>query len=277
MYRTGYPGGGVDFFQRPVPRMIKILLIANVVVFLLQYLVSVIFGGDYLTDFLGLSPVKAVEGFHVWQFLTYAYLHSLDHPFHIILNMFILWMFGCELCGYFGARRFLVFYHFSALLGAVVQVTAAYVRNATDQVFIGASGAIYGLLVVYAILFPNRQVLFFFLIPIRMKYLIGIMIAVDFIMGTRFLSTGTAHFCHLGGALGGVLYYFFHGRVEATLRRFEERLEAKEAEREEKIRDTVDQLLEKIRREGIHKLTAREKRFLNNASKLYKKEDRPPS
>jgi membrane associated rhomboid family serine protease len=277
MYRTGYPGGGIDFFQRPVPRTIKFLLIANVVVFLLQYLVSVIFGGDYLTDFLGLSPIKAVEGFHVWQFLTYAYLHSLDHLTHIIFNLLILWMFGCELCSYFGARRFLVLYHFSALLGAVGQVTAAYVMNAPDQVIIGASGAIYGLLVVYAILFPNRQVLLFFLIPIRMKYLIGILIAADFISGTRILANGIAYFCHLGGALAGALYYFFHGRVEATLRRFEERLEAKEAEREEKIRDTVDQLLEKIRREGIHKLTAREKRFLNNASKLYKKEDRPPS
>jgi len=277
MYRTGYPGGGVEFFQRPVPRLIKYLLIANVAVFVLQYLVWAISPGDYVTEFLGLSPVQAVEGFHVWQFLTYAYVHSLNHPFHIIFNLLFLWMFGGEICSYFGARRFLIFYHFSAFLGGVGQVTAAYVKNAPDQIIIGASGAIYGILIVYAILFPNRQVFLFFLIPIRMKYLIAILIGVDFISGTRFLATGSAEFCHLGGAAAGALYYFFHGRVEATFRRFEERLEAKEAAREENIRATVDKLLEKIRREGIHKLTSREKRFLNNASKLYKKEDRPPS
>jgi membrane associated rhomboid family serine protease len=274
MYRTGFPGGGAEFFQRPVPRLIKILLIANVAVYVLQYLVWAIFGGD-LARFMGLSPVEAVEGFRVWQFLTYAYLHSLDSPFHILVNLLMLWMFGSELCGYFGARRFLILYHFAAFLGAVAQVTSAYVKNATADITIGASGAIYGLLVVYAILFPNRQVLLFFLIPIRMKYLVMILIGVDFVSGTRFLSTGAAHFCHLGGALGGALYYFFHGRVEATFRRFEERHQAKEAEREENIRATVDQLLEKIRREGIHKLTSREKRFLKNASKLYKREDRP--
>ncbi|MBN2490588.1 MAG: rhomboid family intramembrane serine protease [Planctomycetes bacterium] len=272
MYRTSYTGSGWNFFQRPVPRVIKILLGANLGVFALQYGLSLAAGSDLLGSWLALRPQAAVEGLRVWQFLTYAYLHSLDNPFHILLNMLFLWMFGAELGEYFGARRFLVFYHLCAFMGAVWQVIAAYAQNTTLPV-LGASGAIYGIFTVYALLFPNRQVLLFLLIPIRMKYLILILVGIDFLSGTRFLSPGTAHFCHLGGVAGGLAFHFLHRRLESFLAGFEARSQARETAREAAVRETVDRLLEKIRREGMHKLTAREKRFLNHASKLYQKDD----
>ena len=273
MYRSTFESRGVEFFNHPVPRVIKILLLVNIGIFALQFLLES-FGAPagLFRAYLALQPDRAVEDFYVWQFLTYAYVHSAN-PWHILINMLMLWMFGCELATYYGPRRFLLFYHVSAFVGGVVQVIAAYVQNTTANPILGASGAIYGIFVVYAMLFPNRQILLFFLIPIRMKYFILILVAVDFVSGTRFLNAGIAYFCHLGGALGGFLFHRLHGRVETFFGRMEERIEARDAAREAEVRQTVDQLLEKIRREGIHKLTPKEKRFLNHASKLYQKED----
>jgi len=272
MFRTSYPSGGLEFFNRPVPLVLKAILIANIGMFLLQFLTKSVFGSDYLAAWLSLHPVAAVEHLQIWRFLTYAYLHDLGQPFHIIFNLLLVWMFGSDLAGYFGARRFLVFYHVAALMGAVAQVSANYIMNATEVLTIGASGAVYGILTVYAILFPNRQILLFLIVPMRMKYFIGMIIAVDLISGTQFLNTSVAYFCHLGGAGGGALFFFLHGRVEGFLRGMEHRAEARESERDDNVRATVDRLLEKIRREGMHKLTPKEKRFLNNASKLYKKD-----
>lgn len=275
MYRNTFQGrGGFEIFNRPTPRVIKILLYVNIGVYLGEFLLRTL-GIHVLHDWFALFPEKAVSDFMVWQYLTYAYLHS-PSPLHILLNMLILWMFGCELAGYFGTRRFLVLYHVAAFTGGVAQVVAQYVKHATMGSTVGASGAIMGLLAVYALLFPNRQILFFLIVPMKMKYFILIIIAVDFISGTNFLSTGTAHFCHLGGILAGFLYLFFSGRFGEFFLRLEERMRARDAEKEQTVRNTVDALLEKIRHEGIHTLSAREKRFLNNASKLYKKEDHLP-
>jgi membrane associated rhomboid family serine protease len=273
MNRLTYQSGGFETFNRAVPPVVKAILIINVAVFLLQFVIEYAFDRDFLTEWLGLHPVTAVEHLQVWRFLTYAYLHSLDNPFHIIWNLLLLWWFGCELARYFAARRFLVFYHLAVLIGGVAQVTANYVKNATEVSTIGASAGVYGIFAVYAILFPNRHILAFFLFPIRMKYFILGIVAVDLISGTRMLSTGSAHFAHLGGAAAGAAFYFLHGRVEGFLHRLEHRAEAREVERDENTRAEVDRLLEKIRQEGMHKLTPKEKRFLNNASKLYQKDD----
>ncbi len=276
MQRNTFRGrGGFELFNRPTPRVIKILLYVNIGVYIGDFLLRLL-RIHFLHDWFALTPERAVSDFMVWQYLTYAYLHSPTSPLHILFNLLILWMFGCELAGYFGAKRFLVLYHVAAFTGGVAQVVSQYVKNAPAESTVGASGAIMGLLAAYALLFPNRQILFFLIVPMKMKYFILIIIGVDFISGTNFLSTGTAHFCHLGGILAGFLYMFLSGRLGEFFLRLEEKMRAREAEKEQDVRNTVDALLEKIRREGIHTLSAREKRFLNNASKLYKKEDHLP-
>ena len=272
--QSGY-GGGFDFFANPLPRVIKILLWVNVAVYGATFLASTAFQTDWLQNQLALFPKSAVEGFQVWQFVTYAYLHDLDWPPHILINMLMLWMFGGDIARHFGARKFLILYHVAAFVGGVGHVIAAYAKN-TDEPVVGASGAIYGLLTVYALLYPNRMILVFLMFPMRMKYFILIMVGIDFVSGTRLLSTGVAHWCHIGGALGGFLFFRYHQRIEALFERMEERATEREVQREVDVRQTVDELLEKIRRDGIHTLSAKEKRFLTNASKLYKKEDHLP-
>lgn len=277
MYRSFGEGGGGPFAVA-MPRIVKILMWVNVGVFIVQWLTGHVFSQDpWFTNWFGLNPQDAVQGFRVWQFLTYGYLHSVLSPFHIVINMLMLWWFGSELARHYGTRRFLILYHLSIFAGGVLHAISAYVKNAGAAAsVIGASGAVYGLMVVYAFLFPRRIVYFMLIIPIEMRYLVMILVGLDLISGTSVLSTGTAHFCHLGGALAGFLYYRYHGRIERFWERVETKIEEREAQREDDIRDTVDELLEKIRRDGMHTLSAKEKRFLNNASKLYKKEDHLP-
>ncbi len=271
---SGY-GGGFDFFARPLPQVVKALLWVNVAVFLATFAVWTLTDTNWISDVFALHPKAAVEGFRVWQFFTYAYVHSLDLPMHILFNMLMLWMFGGDLARYFGTRKFLALYHVGAFVGGIAHAIAAYARN-TDDAVIGASGSIYALMAVFAFLWPNRVVLLFLMFPMRVKYLVLILVGVDLVSGMRFLGGGVAHWCHIGGAVGGYLFFRLHTRVEALFERIETRAAEREVERESEVRKTVDELLEKIRRDGIHTLSAKEKRFLTNASKLYKKEDPLP-
>src|SRR5437016_4946067 len=157
-------------FNSMMPPGIKGLLIANLCVFLLQF-----FGGRQLSglfSLFALIPVDVVQRFFIWQPATYMFLHGGIG--HILWNMLALWMFGRELEGAWGTRRFLKFYFFCGIGAGFIVVIANYLFGNPASATIGASGAIYGILLASAVLWPDRIMLFNFLIPLKMKYYVMI-------------------------------------------------------------------------------------------------------
>jgi membrane associated rhomboid family serine protease len=185
--------------------MVKSLLIINMIVFLMEYIT----GGRGLIRTFGLVPQAILHGLPtwsirvpaLWQFFTYMFLHG--GFWHIFLNMFILWMFGSEIERYWGSRSFLKYYFITGVgAGLLSWLTAIHSSTPT----IGASGAIYGILVAYGMMFPNRPVYLYFLLPIKAKHFVIFLVIMELMASRGQASSGIAHFAHLGGMLFGYLY-----------------------------------------------------------------------
>jgi membrane associated rhomboid family serine protease len=197
-----------SFGPGPVSTTLQALIGANVIVFVAQ----VIF--PPLTELLGLHPALVVHRLWVWQLATYMFLHG--GIFHIVFNMLALWMFGAELERTWGTRYFLKFYFVTGIGAGVLTVLFSllpfgFARQLQALNIIGASGAIYGLLLAYAMYFPERPILLIvFWVPARLCVIILGAIAVLASLGE---SGGVANATHLGGLLVGYLY-LKGGRVD---------------------------------------------------------------
>src|SRR5271170_5555369 len=137
---------------------VKILIGANVLVFILQKM-----SNGALDELFGLWPLQPLSSggqshFHVWQIITYAFLHSTDNITHLLFNMLGLWMFGAEIERYVGPRRLLACYFASVVSAALSQLFIPMLFDAPPAPTIGASGGVFGLLLAYAFLFPTRKV-----------------------------------------------------------------------------------------------------------------------
>lgn len=138
-----------------------------------------------------------------WQVITYAFLHG--DTVHLLFNMLGLWMFGSELERLWGQRRYAQFLLASILAAAVLQLIVTYLAGSRFPT-VGASGGLYGLLLGFGMLFPNRIIVPLFPpIPMKAKYFVLIFGALEFISGFARPTSGIAHFAHLGGMLGGFL------------------------------------------------------------------------
>jgi membrane associated rhomboid family serine protease len=273
------------------PVAVKWLLVVNVAMFILQqlgnaFLRPVIVGGGLLLPvrmplleaFLALVPAWVVGKGWWWQLFTYMFLHG--NLLHILVNMLFLWVFGSELERLWGWRRFLSYY---LTCGVGAGLFHLLFRLHSILPVVGASGAVYGLLMAYGLLFPDRVVtmFLFFILPIqiRAKYLVLLFGGLSLLggIGSLFGSEGgVAHLAHLGGMVVGYLY-LRHGRLFASLnpvakvRRWWWRRKARAQQRHwEKVlhyRRRVDMLLDKINEVGYENLTAREKKELKEASR----------
>jgi membrane associated rhomboid family serine protease len=184
----------------PASRAVKTIIAANVAVFVLQFLAGLL-RTNFLEIYFGLLPVRVTHEFMIWQFVTYMFLHG--GVFHILFNMLMLYMFGNELERLWGSRKF-VRYYFVTGIGA--GLCSWIVGINSPSVTIGASGAIYGLLLAYGLTYPNRIVYFSFLFPIRVKWMVLIMGGIAFLSSVGGSTDGVAHVAHLGGMLAGYLY-----------------------------------------------------------------------
>jgi membrane associated rhomboid family serine protease len=193
------------FYVPGFPRGVKWLLIANVAIFILDYFSRFADLHGPIVLFFGLTPVDVVKRFEIWQLATYMFLHGGFG--HILWNMLALWMFGAELEGVWGMRRFLQFYFFCGIGAGVCVVIANYLLpwGNPNIPTIGCSGAIFGILMAYAILYPTRTILFGFLIPIQVKYFVMIIGAIAFLSSFQ-VNSGVSEFAHLGGLLFGYLF-----------------------------------------------------------------------
>ena len=190
------------FYSSYFPPGVKWLLIANVVVFVVNFFAMVLLDRDPFRIF-GLVPAQALFQGYIWQVFTYMFIHG--GFWHILLNMFSLWMFGITLEGDWGTRRFLQYY-FLCGIGAALCVIAVSIPSHEMMVrTIGASGAIYGLLLAFGVLYPNTPILFSFLFPIKAKYFVMIIGAIAF-MSTFQSGSGVSNIAHLGGMLFGFAF-----------------------------------------------------------------------
>jgi membrane associated rhomboid family serine protease len=168
-----------------------------------------------LTWALGLRPAAVVGALSVWQLGTYMFLHA--NITHILFNMLALWMFGAELERTWGTRYFLKFYFVTGIGAAILTVLLSWLpfefaEQLRQSVIIGASGAIYGLLLAYALYFPDRPIYMYLVVPIKAKYFVMIMGALAFYSSLG-STGGVANATHLGGLLVGYLF-LKSGRVD---------------------------------------------------------------
>jgi membrane associated rhomboid family serine protease len=189
------------------PVGLKWLLIVNVGIFVLSYILVRVNSVQVALANLRLVPSDVVHG-RVWELVTYMFLH--DGISHILWNMLALWMFGVQVERLWGTTRFLRFYFLCGIFAGLTVVAAAYIFSGRDIGTVGSSGAIYGLLMAFALMFPDSTILFGFLIPMKSKYfvmIIGGIILLESYMATigKQPGTGVAVMAHLGGLVAGYL------------------------------------------------------------------------
>jgi membrane associated rhomboid family serine protease len=184
--------------------VVKILVAANVLVFLLQGV-----SHGWIEQQFALWPLQPIEGnvyFHVWQIITYAFLHDTHNISHILFNMLGLWMFGAEIERYVGPRRLLACYFASVITAALTQLLIPNLFGAPPGITLGASGGVFGLLLAYAVMFPHRKVVPLIPpIPMPAWLFATIYACIELFLGVTGSMSGIAHFAHLGGMIGSAL------------------------------------------------------------------------
>ena len=202
--RSRYPAGtfAYSFGPGPLTPAVKALLIANTVMFVATILVP------ELSVRLGLRPADVVGSLAIWQCVTYLFLHGSF--FHILFNMLTLWMFGVELERMWGTKYFTQYYFIAGIGAGLTQVILGilpfdFANQFYYPVTIGASGAVYGLLLAYAMYFPNRPIYMYFVFPVPARIFVTILGAIA-LLSAMSGGGGIAHTAHLGGLAAGYLY-----------------------------------------------------------------------
>ena len=178
--------------------------------FLLQMLV-----GGWMEFYFGLIPILVWKKYFLWQLFTYIFLHGGFS--HIFFNLLALWWFGGELENYWGSKKFLFYFLFCGIGAGIC--TVLFTPDIYQRIpVIGASGAIYGILLAFAWLFPNRPILIYFLFPVPAKYMVIIFGLIEFFSSMGGSGGGVAHLTHLGGLLFG-FFYMGYPAIRQKIRR----------------------------------------------------------
>jgi len=227
--------------------------------------------------FLALERTTLGNPLNWYQFVSYALVHAPHVVLHILFNCLLLYFFGRPVESLIGRRRYAWFCATAAVAGAAGYLLVEVLTGGQSTYLMGASGVVTAAMVMYALTWPNAQVLFI-VITVKAWILVTILVAIDAYYGAVYLiqgsASGTAHFAHLGGALFGFLYFKFGSRVGQALPGFDGlvrgikkgRDQARRKQATEKKQE-IDRLLDKINREGLNSLSRTERRFLESASK----------
>ncbi len=208
--RPGFFGGFSLF-----PPIIKLLLLSNVVIYIIFNLILTGFQVGNMSfevivyKYFALNPLTPVSmgqielSFYPWQLITYMFLHG--GFFHLLLNMFALWMFGAELENIWGQNRFLMYYMMCGIGAGLCNLFIAPLFTSVGPT-VGASGAIYGILVAFGYLFPDRNIYIYGILPVKAKYLVIFYMLIEVFSVAGGTQSGIAHFAHLGGGVIGLIY-----------------------------------------------------------------------
>ncbi len=184
------------------PPAVKHLLIINVLAFVALNTPRI---GQFLFEFGALWPIGSGR-FDVWQLVSYMFLHAGFG--HIFFNLFALWMFGQAIENFWGTNRFVTYYFLTGIGAALLHMLIGGGGAPT----LGASGAVYGILLAFGMMFPNRPIMLLFPpIPIKAKYFVAIFGAIELVSGLTRANSGVAHFAHLGGMLVGFILIKYWG------------------------------------------------------------------
>ncbi len=194
-----------SWYSGGLPTGVKWLLISNSGLFVLYYF-AVRTGYGNLFNQLGLWPRAVLTLPAVWQLFTYMFLHDPFGFTHILFNMLALWMIGSDLERDWGTKAFLKYYFLCGVGAGVCVVVANLLFGSMDTRTIGSSGAIYGLLLAYGVLYGDRMLLFSFLFPIKAKYFVMILGAIAFLGSFQASGGGVSYVAHLGGMVIGLIY-----------------------------------------------------------------------
>jgi rhomboid family protein len=255
--------------------MVTNVIISTATVYLLQ-----LFSNNWLTEAWILPKGWYREPWQAYRLLTYGFLHSPGDVWHILLNMFALWLFGRDVEYRYGRREFLVFYLLAIIISGLVW-TIAEIPNPLPSAALGASGGVTAVVILFAMNFPYRTILFMFFIPMPMWVAAVIMVVMD-AYGAMNRSGTIACTAHLGGAMFGFLYFQWGWRLERLLPssslwerlRPKPKLRVHDPESPDDTEKAVDDILKKIQDHGRDSLTRRERRILEEASREYQKKRR---
>jgi len=265
------------------PPGVKMIVIINVIVFIIVELSSL---KNLLFLNFGLVPYLTWHELKVWQPFTYLFLHG--RPMHLLVNMFVLWMFGRELETRWGRDRFLKYYFITGIgAGIVTMLFQLY----SPIPVVGASGAIYGLLLAYGLMYPDRTVYVYFFLPIKIKYFVAILAGISFIASLSPGQSVISHLTHLSGMAIG-FFYLRYGLSMHLLKTLISKLDVHYAKmrgftqkqkstKPPKVDDSlfnrrVDEVLDKMNEVGWDNLSEAEQNILYTASKKQSR-NHPPN
>lgn len=293
-------------FQRPkglgvfslFPPVLKGLIIANIIVFVFQYMLfdmltfDGISLGKYFSYYCSLMPIESGR-FYIWQLITYQFMHG--DFMHILFNLFALWMFGAELEREWGGAYFFTFYILSGIGAGLAQLYIAPMLGEIAPT-IGASGSIFGVLLGFGATYPDRKIYMFpFFIPIPAKIFVALYASIDLVGGLFGSQSGIAHFAHLGGAVSGALILLISNKsgLFKLAKKIDGKIENKKFQSRSRYvnpqetyrnasktihftsfiiegelitQDTIDAILDRISDSGYQNLSDREKRILYELS-----------
>ena len=196
---------------------VRWLLIINIAAFLVQ-LVGDHFLGTNILEMFSLVPSAIFDRHRYWQFLTYMFMHA--DMFHILFNMLILWMIGSELEAQWGAKFFIKYYFVCGLSAGLFYLGVMSIfRGQASVPMMGSSGAVYGLLVAYGIIYSERMMLFMMVFPMKAKHFVMILAAIEFVSTVFYSNAGVANAAHLGGMIVGFGYLFLNAWLRIRAKR----------------------------------------------------------
>lgn len=257
----------------------KLLIIINVAVYFLQ-----MFSDGFVEKWLAMKTDAVLSG-QIWRLLTYGFCHDVQQLFHILFNMLFLWWFGPRLESIYGTREFVVFY-----LTSIVAAALAYAGidqfTGNEARMIGASGGVMAVVALYACHFPRQIIYLFFVIPIELRWLAGLLAIFalhPILLELQGYPTvdNVAHPAHLGGMIFGYLYWKKSLRLDGFVAGLTKWWKVKKSgfkvvggepaskpdRRIQKLEADVDRILDKINREGEASLTRAERKTLEKASR----------
>lgn len=265
--RSDYGGGGSQYTRMSsgfgsIPPVVKWLLIINFAIFIVAFLIPAI--GDFIYRYGAVHPITVANMIQVWRFITYQFLHG--GVWHLVFNLMVLYFMGPLLERTWGSRAFLKFYLIAGATGGVVYTLLVILGILPVGGMVGASGAIYGVVAVIAVMYPRMKVLLYGIIPMTMVWLVVLVIIFSLIN----IASGT----NIGGEaahLTGLAVGFFYVKYKPLLAQM--RMNRSKGAWEKKVQQDfdfqkeVDRILDKVSQQGVQSLTSREKQILQEATR----------
>jgi membrane associated rhomboid family serine protease len=296
-YREELPGFSIRMPQTAVGA----LIVVNIVIYIVDQLLmpDAPLGGKWLSDLMAIHsapqlkipmeiwqwPETLTHPWLWWQLLTYGFAHA-QAPMHVAANMYGLWLLGRDIEAAYGRREFLRLYLMALFLGGLTWAGIGALQGLKGSLCYGASGAVTAIVILYALHFPHRKLLLFFVLPVPV-WLCGVLLVAGDVLGAfGGQESQIAYSVHLGGAAFACLYYFLHWNLGRLTDLFPGKLNWRprsklrvhhpenDNEVNEDLASEVDRILEKIHQQGEASLTRKERRALEEASREYQKRRR---